>query len=66
MSTPEAEIAHEDILTPQRLPYAFAKRHGVLISQIEQDQIKVLHRADMDPNILAEVRRVTGRAIELS
>jgi len=66
MAATDAEPATENTLTPQRLPYAFAKRHGVLIGQIDEDQIKVLHRADMDPNILAEVRRVTGRAIELS
>jgi general secretion pathway protein E len=66
MAASESEIASEDALTPQRIPYAFAKRHGILISQIEEHQIKILHREDMDPSILAEVRRVTGRAIELS
>ena len=31
-------------LTAQILPYAFAKRHGVLIGQIEKDEINLLHR----------------------
>lgn len=66
MAASESELPTDDTLTPLCLPYAFAKRHGVLIGQIEENQIKILHRSDMDPNILAEVRRVTGRSIELS
>ena len=55
----------DEILTPQRLPYAFAKRHGVLIGQIEDDQIQVLHREDFSPLILSEVKRATGRKLNL-
>ena len=46
-------------LTAQVLPYAFAKRHGVLIGQIEKDEINLLHRESPDPIILAEVSRIT-------
>ena len=60
-----AEIIPETI-TQQSLPYAFAKRHGVLIGQIENDQIQIMHRKDFSPLILAEVRRVTGRKLSLS
>jgi len=64
-SSETAEITTETI-TQQRLPYAFAKRHGVLIGQIEDDQIQIMHREDFSPLILAEVRRVTGRKLTLS
>jgi general secretion pathway protein E len=53
-------------LTPQVLPYAFAKRHGVLIGQIEDEQVQLLHRPDFNPGILAEISRVTGRKLSLS
>jgi general secretion pathway protein E len=53
-------------LTAQILPYAFAKRHGVLIGQIEDDVVNVLHRDSPDPVILAEVSRITRRTISLS
>jgi general secretion pathway protein E len=53
-------------LTAQILPYAFAKRHGVLIGQIEDDVVNVLHRDSPDPVVLAEVSRVTGRSITLN
>ncbi len=53
-------------LTSQILPYAFAKRHGVLIGQIEDDVVNLLHRDSPDPVVLAEVRRITHRNISLS
>ncbi len=59
-TTPQQE------LTPQTLPYAFAKRHGVLLGHIEDNQVQVLHRQDFSPGILAEISRVTGRKLELS
>lgn len=53
-------------LTAQILPYAFAKRHGVLIGQIENDVINILHRNSPEPAILTEISRVTRRNISLS
>ena len=53
-------------LTSQSLPYAFAKRHGVLIGQIEDDVVNLLHHESLSPVILAEVRRITRRNISLS
>jgi general secretion pathway protein E len=53
-------------LTPQCLPYAFAKRHGILISQIEADHVHLLTRKNLSPKVLAEVRRVTGRRLSLN
>ena len=62
----QPEITQAQELTPQILPYAFAKRHGVLIGQIEDEQIQLLHRPGFRPGILAEVGRVTGRKLTLS
>ncbi|UCB53983.1 MAG: type II secretion system ATPase GspE [Thiotrichales bacterium] len=62
----QVDEAHLQELTPQTLPYAFAKRHGVLIGQIEDDQVQLLHRADFSPDILAEISRVTRRKLSLS
>ena len=53
-------------LTAQILPYAFAKRHGVLIGQIEDDVINLLHHESPDPIVLAEVSRITRRNVSLS
>jgi len=66
MTTSENTEVDVDAITQQRLPYAFAKRHGVLIGQIEDDQIQIMHRKDFSPLILAEVRRVTKRKLSLS
>ncbi len=64
MSSPAHSAAAA--LTAQCLPYAFAKRHGVLISQIDNDRVHVLHRENFSPAILAEVRRVTGRKLSIN
>lgn len=53
-------------LTAQALPYTFAKRHGVLIGQIEKDTINILHRNSPDPVVLAEINRITRRNFSLS
>jgi general secretion pathway protein E len=53
-------------LTALALPYAFAKRHGVLIGQIEDDVVNILHFGSPDPIILAEVGRITRRKISLN
>ncbi len=52
-------------LTAQSLPYAFAKRHGVLIGQIEEDVVNVLYHSAPDPIVLAEVSRIARRNISL-
>jgi len=56
----------EPPLTALILPYAFAKRHGVLIGQIGDDTVNILHRDAPDPIVLAEVGRITRRKITLT
>jgi general secretion pathway protein E len=53
-------------ITAQILPYAFAKRHGVLIGQIENDAVNILHYEAPDPVVLSEISRITHRNISLS
>ncbi len=53
-------------LSAQILPYAFAKRHGVLISQIDNNAINLLYHGQPDPLVLAEVERITQRKITLN
>jgi general secretion pathway protein E len=53
-------------LTSQVLPYVFAKRHGVLIGQIDDDVVNLLYRDAPNPIVLAEVRRITRRNLTLS
>ena len=59
-------FASEPPLTALLLPYAFAKRHGVLIGQVEDDVVNILHHGSPDPIVLAEVSRIIRRKISLS
>ena len=46
-----------------RIPYAFAKGHGVLAVALEGEAVLVLLRPDATPDGLAEIRRVLQRAL---
>ena len=47
------------------LPFAFAKRHGVLIQAYDGDVADTLARRNADPASLAEVRRFAGARLRL-
>ncbi len=66
ISEPVPAVETLEPLLPQVLPYTFAKRHGVLIGQIDDNEINLLYRVNPSPIILAEVARVTQRKITLS
>lgn len=54
-----------EIRATHRLPFGFAKRHGVLMLPNESHQgIEVIYKAGIAPQVLAEVRRVAGRKIQ--
>lgn len=53
-------------LHQQSLPYAFAKRHGVLLGQIDEAQVQLLHYEKIQWPVLSEVRRIVGRPVALS
>lgn len=51
---------------PIYLPYAFARRHGVVVERLDGEQINVSLRHNADPNILLEVRRFLAQPFTLS
>lgn len=60
-----AHEAHKAHQTMTRLPFGFAKRHGVLLLPRPNGQkLSVIFKSGIDPNVLAEVRRVTGESFE--
>ena len=65
-----SEISTEQIqnipLSAQSVSYAFAKRHGVMLGQIDEDKAQLLYRGNLNPQAIAEVRRIIGRRLELS
>lgn len=48
------------------IPYAFAKRHGVLVSAIHEDCADVIYKTDTSPQSLSEVKRVVGKPLKLN
>ncbi len=48
---------------PPHLPFAFAKRHGVLLQAAADGRLIALHRADATLASLAEVRRLANRPL---
>lgn len=49
----------------ERLPYTFAKRHGVFVAKSEDDSAKIVCRNGVNPLTLAEVRRFLGKPLSL-
>ena len=48
-----------------RLPFTYAKRHGVLTADIEDGRVVVLCRPGATVLTLAEVRRLVGQPLKL-
>ena len=46
-----------------RIPYAFAKRHGVLVGEVGANHVDVVYREGVSSTALLEVRRLFGRAL---
>ena len=49
--------------TDARIPYAFAKRHGVLVEEVAPEHVDVVYREGVSSTALLEVRRRFGRPI---
>ncbi len=45
---------------PRRLPFSFAKRHGVLLETRDDDTLHLIWRSDAKPEALLEVQRIAG------
>ncbi|MFO1371002.1 MAG: type II secretion system ATPase GspE [Candidatus Competibacteraceae bacterium] len=50
---------------PRHLPYAFAKRHGVLVVDEEDSRVTVAYRPGVSPRSLAELRRFLKAPLRL-
>lgn len=49
----------------RRLPFAYAKRNGVLVNQWRDDHVALWCRPDVSSAVLSEVRRFLGMPLEL-
>jgi general secretion pathway protein E len=58
--------AQQEIVAAQRLPYAYAKRHGVLFGGEQDGVIEVISCSDTSPLVLAEVRRLLAQPVSIS
>ena len=61
--TPAAAASSSDPALVARIPYAFAKTHGVLAYAREGDSVVVLLRPDATVDGIAEVKRVLNRPL---
>ena len=52
--------------TRRSLPFSFAKRHGVLIRKVDDEQGEAVYRSGASPLSLAEARRFVGVPLSLS
>ena len=59
------EVAAPEVVRPQRVGFAFAKRHGVLVRHVHEGIADCVIRKDAGPLALAEVRRYLGVPIRL-
>jgi len=48
-----------------QVPYNFARRHGVLIKHIASEHTEIIHKHSLNPIILSELRRYTGKPLQL-
>ncbi|MGW8247828.1 MAG: type II secretion system ATPase GspE [Acidiferrobacterales bacterium] len=60
LSRPSAEASLDRSLA-QKLPYAFAKRHGVVAARLKDNTVELWTAESCQPEILAEVSRFLGR-----
>ncbi|MEW7973581.1 MAG: type II secretion system ATPase GspE [Candidatus Thiodiazotropha endolucinida] len=62
--TAESVLLDEATQTPIQLPYAFARRHGVVIVRDdEQDQLQLVHKPGVSLGVLNEVRRLFSQPL---
>ena len=62
----DAAPVESDVELRQRtVPFIFAKRHGVLVTKLENGEAHVLCRPDVKSHILAEVRRHLDRPLRI-
>ena len=55
---------YAEVSESERLPFSFAKKFGVVLSEVEQGWV-LYHKADVTPSTVLEVRRNLGQAFQL-
>ena len=63
-----ASMEPEEVEQPQgsrRIPFAYAKRHGVLMTEQEGETVEVLCRKDVVPETFVEVRRFVDKPLKV-
>ena len=60
-----ADLQRLDLACTQRLPYHFAKRHGVISAREDNGQIEVWARTGVGMQVLAELQRTLRQPIQL-
>ena len=48
----------------QRLPYGFARRHGVFLGTEDEHVLTLFHTSELEVEVFAEVRRFCGRPFQ--
>jgi general secretion pathway protein E len=60
------EVAPGGAAAPQqRIPFSFAKRHGLLVEGFEGGEVLLVHKNDVSPEALIEARRALGLPLRL-
>jgi general secretion pathway protein E len=54
-----------EVVLPQRVGFAFAKRHGVLVKRVHEGIAECVYRPGVTPLAIAEVRRYLGVPVRL-
>jgi len=62
----EADSRTGQLVLPPRLPFAFAKRHGVLVRGLVDGAAECVYREHASTLALAEARRFLGRPLQLT
>jgi len=60
------EKTSSDDVSSTSISYAFAKRHGVLLGNINSGKAQLFYRGKLNPQAVSEVRRIINLRIELS
>ena len=55
---------YAEVSESERLPFSFAKKFGVVLSEVEQGWV-LYHKADVAPSTVLEVRRNLGQTFQL-
>ncbi len=50
----------------RRLPFAFAKRHGVLVEEVAGDHVQLVAKKGISVSAIAEVRRFIGMPVKIT